>query len=113
MINRAFLILFCFLLVACSGNDEKKIPDSVLPKEKMTEVLVDIHLLEAVLNLNAGNINKDNIQGIDLFKKHNITKKKFDDSYAFYTENPEILTEIYDMVLNELSKLQATAVNTK
>lgn len=109
-----FLISLCFL--GCVDAYEVVIPDTVLPKEKMAGVILDIHLVEATLNLNAGNVSKDTIEGkmnFDVFKKHNITKEEYDKSYTFYAENPEALKEVYDMVLNELSKLQAEVGNSK
>lgn len=82
----------------------------------MAEVLVDMHLMEATLNLNAGSTDKNGKEEklkIDIYKKHNITTEQYRDSYRYYTENPESLTEVYDIVLNELSKLQAAVSNSK
>jgi hypothetical protein len=49
----------------------------------------------------------------DVMKKNNITKKQFDDSFEFYSRNPVLLTEVYQLVLNNLSKMQAEVVNNK
>jgi len=46
-------------------------------------------------------------------KKNNITKKQYDDSYNFYTQHPALLNEVYDLVLNDLSKMQAEVTNKK
>lgn len=108
MIKKAFFVLISFLFFACSG-EQKEIPDSVLSKEKMAEVMVDIHLVEAALNLNAGKQEVREKLNFDIYKKHNITKEEYQKSYVYYTENPEALTEVYDIVLKELSKLQASA----
>lgn len=116
MIKKAFLILVSFFFWGCVDGYEVIIPDSILPREKMAGVILDIHLIEATLNLNAGNVNKDTIEGklrIDIFKKHNITKEQYQESYIFYTENPDALREVYDIVLTELSKLQASVGNSK
>ena len=93
------------------------IPADVLPKDKMAEVMVDIHLLEATVNLTVTATDKAafNEKGdqIDVYKKHNITRKQYEDSYLFYTRHPELLGEIYQQVLNELSKMQAEVMNGK
>jgi len=82
----------------------------------MAAVIIDIHLLEAALNLNAGNVSKETMEekvNTNIFKKHNITKEQYEESYSFYTENPGELTKVYDIVLSELSKMQASVGNSK
>ena len=111
------LFLLCTLLAACTDVDDVAIPADVLPKDKMAEVMVDIHLLEATVNLTVTATDKAafNEKGdqIDVYKKHNITRKQYEDSYLFYTRHPELLGEIYQQVLNELSKMQAEVMNGK
>lgn len=85
-----------------------------MQKEKMAEVMVDIHLVEATLNIHVG---KDNpvvsTKKVNIFSRHQITKEQFEESYAFYSKNPELLVEVYQLVLNDLSKLQAEVMNGK
>ncbi len=110
-------LFLLILLFACSHKQTESIPPTVLSKEKMAAVLVDIHLLEAMMNTNT--LNPDKISStnapvlptVDVFKKNNISKKQYDDSFDFYTKHPEMLTEIYQVVLNSLSKMQAEAMN--
>ena len=104
--------------MACANEDSVIIPDTVLPKEKMTAVLVDIHLIEATMNLNVMSSESASIPGsstlsIDVLKKHQITKKQYDESFIFYTQHPDLLNEIYQEVINELSRLQAKVANEK
>jgi hypothetical protein len=106
------LIFLLPLLFSCSDPDVIVVPDSVLPKEKMADVMVDIHLLEATLNIHAGGNDKDLVPAkINIYEKHQISKTQFEESYKFYTENPELLAEIYQKVLDNLSKLQAETMN--
>lgn len=116
-----FLIFsFIFLFVACKETAEEQIPDYVIPAEKMANVLVDVHLVEATLNVgmganpmnpsfsgqpNAGHITED------VFKKHGISKQLYDTSFTFYSQHPQMLNEIYQTVLNELSKKQAEVLS--
>jgi len=106
MLKKVLFILCPVLLFACTDAGKVVIPDSVLPKEKMAEVMVDIHLLEASMNLNIAEA-ENKPANLDLFSKHSTTKQQYDESYKFYTEHPELLTEIYQLVLNDLSKMQA------
>jgi hypothetical protein len=104
-------------MVSCSQDKTVSIPDTVLQEDKMAEVMVDIHLLEATLNINTfskDKVSKDNSSpATDVLKKHGITKKQYDESFSFYTRNPQLLGEMYTKVLNELSKMQAKVTNDK
>lgn len=111
------LIIACLLFFACSGKKTLSIPENILPKEKMAGVLLDIHLLEATINLNSTNPDKLNPANpnpnFDVLKKNNISKKQYDESFDFYTQHPELLIEAYQTVLNDLSKMQAEVTNKK
>jgi hypothetical protein len=50
---------------------------------------------------------------LEVFKKKGITKEQYDTSFIFYTRNPQLLSEIYQLVLNNLSQLQAEVANQK
>ena len=107
----ATILCITFLYACSSIEDRVDIPDTVLSQEKMEEVMVDIHLLEAALNVSSfsrdqvvvNNINPNS----DILKKNNITKKQYNESFDFYSKNPLLLAEVYQLVLNNLSKMQA------
>ena len=115
MKKAVYLFVFIFL-VACSEEESVEIPSTILPKEKMAAVLVDIHLIEATMNLNVMSIENAGAPAnaavsIDVLKKHNITKSQYDTSFLFYTQHPDMLSKIYENVIIELSKLQARVSN--
>ena len=73
---------------------------------------MDVHLLEAQINLtNYSNNNSTelNVQPmLDVFKKHGVTAEVYNKSIKYYTtEGLDSLNRIYEMVLIDLSKLQA------
>ncbi len=107
----------CFFLLACSNNEQPSIPNSVLPKEQMAQIMVDVHLMEASMNLAMYSpekiITTKQKLNANIFKKNNISKKQFDDSFDFYSKNQELLTEVYQLVLDNLSKMQAEEMNKK
>lgn len=108
------VLISCFF--GCSNPQKVTIPSSVLSKEKMAEVMVDIHLLEATLNVQVGSNDKIKVQGpasVNIYNKHQVTKAQFEESFQFYTENPDLLVEVYQLVLNDLSKLQAEVMTGK
>ncbi|MCW3105420.1 MAG: hypothetical protein JWO09_3860 [Bacteroidetes bacterium] len=116
MYKKFLLAFFSVFLFACTDINDIPIPDNVLPEEKMADIMVDVHLLEATMNIHAGSVGKMGPGGtpiaMNIYKKHQVSKEQFDESYKFYTENPERLAEIYQLVLNNLSRMQAE-VNAK
>ena len=116
---KKIITFFCItLFCACTSIEERpSIPDSVLSQEKMAEVMVDVHLLEAALNVSAYSrdqiVTNPIIPNSDVLKKNNVTKIQYEESFAFYSKNPLLLTEVYQLVLNNLSKMQAEVMNKK
>lgn len=103
------LLLFGIFFVACkSGEESSDTPENILTKNKMVEIMVQVHLAEAALNLNL-NDNKAGETKVyqDIFRKKNVSKNQYEESLKYYTEHPEKMVEIYDEVLNELSRMQA------
>jgi len=113
--HKVILAFSCFLLIACSGEKEISVPETVLSKKQMVAVFIDIHLLEAMLNSNSKSADKVSIGNrpvnFDVLKKNNINKKQYDESFKFYSQHPNLLNEIYLLVLNDLSKMQAEVMN--
>jgi uncharacterized membrane protein len=116
--KKLFSVFFVVIFFGCSSIDSPvTIPDDILSKEKMAEIMVDIHLLEATLNIST--YSKDHVvmntinPNSDILKKNNITKQQFEESFEFYSQNPVLLTEVYQLVLNNLSKMQAEVMNNK
>ena len=112
------LLLVISLFTACTDSNIINIPDTILSKEKMAEVLVDVHMQESSMNITGVSTNKielalsDISLNLDVLKKNKITKKQFDESFNFYTSHPKLLSEVYQLVLTNLSKMQAE-VNKK
>jgi hypothetical protein len=96
-------------IASCSGSDSEK-PDQVLDEKEMVDVLVDVHLAEAVLTRVRG--KGENVEGLTnayyqkVFEKHEINKKIFDTSMYYYQQNLGEMDEIYEQVITELNKME-------
>ena len=112
---RKIKILFIVvLLFSCGKKREVEIPDNILSKEKMIAVLVDAHILEASMNLSLtpSKVAADtNVNRYNILKHNNISKIQYEESFKFYIDHPDLLNELYEGVLIELSKKQAEEVN--
>lgn len=104
------LVVLAVVATSCSG-DGKKPPEGVLPPEKMSQVLADTYITEAVIsNLQ---IPYDSLQKTReayyqaLYRKHGISREVFDSSYHYYEKHLEVLEKIQDDAITELMKREA------
>lgn len=100
-------IIIVSVLVSCSPkNDELVIPENVIPQDEMTDILVEVQIVEGALiyKRSTGQIYNDfrDYYYTFIFDKYNITQEKFDRSMDFYKENLEVLDKIYEEVLKRL-----------
>jgi hypothetical protein len=106
---KLFFVFIVFIFAAC-GSGKDKIPDSVLPIDKMVQVQVGIHMLEAERGertIDQSLAGTDTMSFQPVFQKENIKKSQYDSSLIFYSSHPQLLDEVYDKVINELNKMQA------
>ena len=103
------VILLSTFLFACSKK-KTSIPDGILPMRELQQVLSEIHLAQAassnaVMTDSSLYTNKEYVNFI--LKQHNIKREDFLKTMKFYTENPDLLEEVYDSVITQLSRMQA------
>lgn len=108
----AFLIFLLLFSAGCSGDDSDK-PDLVLEKDKMVEVMVDVHLAEAVLTRLRGKgedvTELTEVYYQRVFEMNHITQQEFDTSFTYYQRNLDIMDDIYEDVITELNKMEREA----
>ncbi len=87
----------------------------LLTKEQMVAFLIDSHLIEGTLQ--TIKIDKDSLKLIfldmekELYQKHDIDSEQFIQSYHFYLQEVDQLSEIYEAVIDSLS-LREKMLNT-
>lgn len=71
---------------------------------------MDIHIAEAEADIiklsDSSATDLDVSLGQKIFEKNKITKEQYEKSLSFYIDHPELLNEVYEKALNELSKMQ-------
>ncbi|MGM0565262.1 MAG: DUF4296 domain-containing protein [Bacteroidota bacterium] len=104
------LTLIAVLLFSSCSKEEEKRPEKVLSESEMVDVMVDVHLAEAVLTRKRGENQKvDRLTDAyykKIYEKHDISKKTFDTSFSYYQQNLSDLQRIYEQVITELNKMQ-------
>jgi len=99
------------LLISCSN---KKVPEYVIPHNDMVEIIVDMHLADALFSVT--NIRRDLVkQEItrndtvdyydEIFYHYGYTRKDFDTSVYYYSEHINEYDDIYQEVLNRLNEM--------
>ena len=121
MINNIKLvsIFLSLLLVSCIKEENKghieeikqSAPVSIINKETFVSIMVDMHLLEGANSLNLVESNKARVNQVVyqelVYKKYGVTKVIFNANLKYYTSDYKQSHEIYERVINELSRLQA------
>jgi len=106
-------ILFTVIFLSIFSCDDPAVekPKKLIPREKMIEMLTDIHIAEATYsNLK----NQDNLLRnsnpadfyYSVLKKHNVTDTVFEKSYIYYASNPKIFEKMYRQVMNNLNEME-------
>jgi len=105
------LIVLCCVLFVCTScykfNAPEK-PDNLISKDKMTYILLDLKLINAVTGRDKKVLDSAKVypEGY-VYKKYKIDSIQFAKSNAYYTYYMEDYTEIYAKVKDSLLKLKA------
>lgn len=100
------VLAWCLSWYSCK---EKEIPIP-LSEEKMIEVLIDIHMAEAMLD-KLPITDQDTVGHVYyrmIFREHEVSQEDFDRSMAVLREDPVRLNVIYEQILEQLNVLEAT-----
>jgi len=97
-------VLFLAVLVSCA---EKVIepPENLIPKEKMTNILYDLALLNAANSTNPNALKNNSVETMPyLFEKYSIDSVQFSQSDLYYASVPLEYESIYETIQSRLEK---------
>jgi|688.fasta_scaffold459982_2 hypothetical protein len=108
---RLIILFLVVSLIACGRKEAaQEIPDDILPMEKFSEIMTDVHLLEAVNNQKMIREDDQKVMTAEyyeqVFEKYQISREEFEKSYTFWVSRPEDMMLIYDQVINNLNKME-------
>ena len=96
-------MIFLISPFALSCWDKSELPEGILPRQKMQEVIWDIIRAEEFLNgfiiyrdTSIDKIAESKKWYDKIYQLHKITKKDFDKSYAYYKDHPVLMKQILD-----------------
>ena len=110
---KAISVIFLIILLSACGNGDKEIvdrlpePEDLIPREDMTQVLFEMAKLEGYIVSNYGSVDKYHKMmlnsGDSLLKSLSITPEQYEQSLLYYGSRQDLMQEINDDVLDELT----------
>ena len=101
-------------LIAACQNPEDKQPDNLIPAERMSNILTEVHFAEARvsrLGLAAGDSANVAYKHLEkqIFRRFEVDTATYSKSYAYYSAHPEEMEAIYKVVVKNIEKKMKTA----
>ncbi|HKK38908.1 MAG TPA: DUF4296 domain-containing protein [Cryomorphaceae bacterium] len=100
---------FVLFLSGCSEPAPEVAPEGILDKDKFTEMMVDVQLVEGmkIHKLGPKREKSPDMEAMyaNIFSKYGVDQEDFDATYDYYKARPEEMELIYEQVLDSLSKL--------
>ncbi len=104
--KKIIFVLSLIVFQSCSNNEKNK-PDDLMTEDQMTNLLLDINIINSSRAFrNKSKLNYYNIKDSLLFRKHNIDSLKFSNSNFYYASNPKIYLRIYSKLELKLKNLK-------
>lgn len=107
--NSIVSLIIIGLLSGCAPQLER--PEDIqgmISPDSMTIILTDIHLIEGAKV--GDNIMGDTLKAANYFRmvyqKYGISEKRFEKSFDYYSERPALMNEIFEGVIEELTKME-------
>lgn len=105
-----YALIASLLFSECIKTSDK-IPEKIIPEEKLISILVDIHLAAAYITvIKTDSIDEKTKQRLiydRVLKNHNIDREIFNSTIKYYASTDiKYYNNIYDEVVEELNKIQ-------
>jgi hypothetical protein len=104
----SIIALSILLFPACSEEEEgRKKPNYIVPADSMSEILAELHILNA--RHQHRDIRKEKLQAYVIqdyqafYDSILVSQERYDSSFAWWSEEPEVMQQILDKSLNILN----------
>ena len=99
----SFYFTIC-MIIGCSSSDQ--IPDPLLNEVVMSNILLDVHLLESKINT-LGKKGDTSFQIYDHFEKlilekHGVDSLVYTQNLAYYMQHPSLFENVYTAIVDSL-----------
>ncbi len=100
------VVFLLLLLAACAESPQ--LPPGTLDKDRMINILIDIHIAEAksggaaLRSQDSSTVYYKTLENM-VFKKHGVDSTTYYNSYRYYMKNVKEMDQIYAAVVDSLS----------
>lgn len=100
-----FYIIILISFIGCNTVDRPKKPKNLIAKDKMSEIMYDLYILNAAKGINRKLLERNGIMPLEhIYKKHGIDSLQFAESNTYYAYDMETYAAITEKVKNNLQK---------
>jgi hypothetical protein len=103
------LLITILFFSACKGGSKDQ-KGEVIDEEKFIDILVDVHIADAILTTDFQRPNPDLYLPENFYfqvlNNHDISREDFDRSIEYYADDPAVLNKIYQKVSEKISILE-------
>lgn len=102
-------LVLCWMMVGVLAC-QKAAPEPTIDRTKLIGVLIDVHLAEAAI-ANVFGSARDSLAVVyydQIYEIHQIDSTIFQEQVSILRKNPVYMRTLYEDVLNEVNKLDAT-----
>ncbi len=114
--KKLIYIVFGILIIGCGDSDRPTKPDNLISKEKMSDIIYDVFLLNAAKGVNKVVLEKNGILPQEyVFQKYNIDSLQFalsNDYYSYDTQVYEGIMEKVKLKIEQEKKIN-DSINSK
>lgn len=107
MIKKIQIFLILLFLVGCKDKINYEKPDNLISKEKMVDILYDMHLVVGTSNIKNTHLEKNRNYMSLVYEKYGIDSVSFAESNLYYTSEINEYEEIFEEVERRIVALQA------
>jgi hypothetical protein len=106
-----FFAFAAIIITACGMPKARQPkPKVLISQNTLAQVLTDVHLVEAAMNMRRNNgqefENQKNAIFDSVFVHYSITPQILEDNLLYYNQQPQIMEKVYQDVIDSLTSLQ-------
>lgn len=112
LVRTTILLLIFSAAISCTRRERPKPPPHILSESKMTEILYDVQVAEAIFQRGGKPSAEEGLKMgrqlyRDIFEKHGISRDEFKESFTWYSSNPRLMNDMYEEIIERLNTEQA------
>ncbi|MGS2762702.1 DUF4296 domain-containing protein [Sinomicrobium sp. M5D2P9] len=102
-----FILLAILLSIASCKKKPVEKPDNLIPKNQMTDILLDVALVNAARGVGMDVLKKNNIvPDTYIYQKHQVDSLQFAESNTYYASKPSDYAAMYKEVEKKLKEMK-------